>query len=259
MTIIPFFLPSPSLARLFSIETSTEWSKKMCTFREWMPNKNQIEKLTQTNHRMNSSVFWGRGRNIQSNYTFLGHSAKRNTNKHSNDSSVSFPLTWWYDVFIEIDWQFTWIWNTRARFRSLALAFCLRVQWTQICSFHLPLCSPFILHFWDGCITFVERVLFKHINDWIFRSVRYTSFLCGRCRSRVFPEPSSIRLRCSLLPRSTSWNLCQNWQLLACISDQRKWNELCHFEPQNPPPLQTYRRIRISVELNIVKFASLCI
>lgn len=76
--------------------------------------------------------------------------------------------------------------------------------------------------------------LSKHmwLNIWAASWRLYVSshdvvFFCSR-----HSRPTSIRLMFAYAPnmKHTSQNLCQNWQLLACISDRRRWNELCHFK-----------------------------
>lgn len=51
----------------------------------------------------------------------------------------------------------------------------------------------------------------------------------------LFPttiNPLRVRLLPSRIWSITSRNLCQNWQLLACISDRHRWNELCYLQKQ---------------------------
>lgn len=138
------FTFSSSLVRLTTTTHDSHIHKILCalSISNGMPNENRNQKLTQTNHHMNSRCL--QRIELHNSWPFINK--KRMERERGGggiiyDSSFSVRID---DVFIGIDWQFAWI--------KYALAFSRFVWWTWTCSFHCAIVFAFILHLWQSLV-----------------------------------------------------------------------------------------------------------
>lgn len=203
--------------------------------------ENRIVKLTQPNHNYVEHETFYR------NWFELHHpwplsyklQTKREREKKQEHVFKWQPFFRWNsvgigDVFIEIDLKSRWA--KYVRFDFVLILDVFTRTWT--CSFDLPLwwhlfcvfCIHERLHYQ---LDVNASVLSKtHVIEYLSCSVAVCMYLITYSFSCAHHFPPSIRLMFAYAPnmKHTSLNLCQNWQLLACISDWRKWNELYHFK-----------------------------